>query len=162
MRSSCLKLDWLHIADQGVTAFLMGSILCLFVDPPGQPDFGSTIAARALTIWHLMDRWYRDNKVATDRLKSLPVTRFRTKPPCLNGQGAIVRKLVPFFVHLMTLHVPGFLGYEVVRHRLCTGRRASMLLEDKGHKALMQHGWGSERQAHILCICAALPPSGCQ
>ena len=102
MRSSCLKLDWLHIADQGVTAFLMGSILCLFVDPPGQPDFGSTIAARALTIWHFMDRWYRDNKVAIDRLKSLPVTRFRTKSPCLKGQGATVRKLVPFFVHLKT------------------------------------------------------------
>ena len=56
----CLKLDWLHIADHGVTACLAGSILCLFVDPPGMPGFGPTIEDRRLTLWNMLLHFYKE------------------------------------------------------------------------------------------------------
>ena len=101
VKAPCLKLDWLHLADLGVSASFMGGICCILVEPPGHPDFGGTIAGRTLTLWHLMDHWYKEHKVYTDRLKSLPVTRFRLKPACLKAQGATIRRLVPFFVELV-------------------------------------------------------------
>ena len=63
--------------------------------------FGPTIDDRALTIWHI-STYYRERKQSTDKLKALPVSRFRTKPPCLKGMGATIRKLVPFFVQLVS------------------------------------------------------------
>ena len=56
----CLRLDWLHLADLGVTAALAGSILCLFVDPPGFPNFGPTIEDRRLTLWHMLLDFYKE------------------------------------------------------------------------------------------------------
>ena len=68
-RQCCLKLDWLHIADQGVTAAFAGSLLCLFVDPPGVKDFGPTIEDRRSTLWQLLLHYYKDQKMHADKLK---------------------------------------------------------------------------------------------
>ena len=110
----CLRLDWLHLADLGVTAALAGSILCLFVDPPGFPNFGPTIEDRRLTLWHMLLDFYKRSGLQTDRLKCLPITRFRHKksPPFLKAQAATVRKMVPFLVQLM-----GFLDASNEEHR---------------------------------------------
>ena len=94
-KQACLKLDWLHLADQGVTAYFAGSILCLFVDPPSMPNFGATI------LWHLLQHFYREEKLRSDRLKCLPVTRYRHKPPFLKAQAATVRKMVPWLLQLL-------------------------------------------------------------
>ena len=103
----CVKLDWLHLADQGVTATFGASLLCLIVGPPGLSDFGSTIEARRLTLWNLLLDFYKKERMQSDKLKSLPFTRFRHKPPVLKAQAATVRKMVPWFVQLLKYLDPG-------------------------------------------------------
>ena len=108
----CLKIDWLHMADHGVTAAFAGSILCLFVDPPGLPNWGSTIEARALTLWNMLLDFYQKQGMRSDKLKSLPVSRFRLNPPVLKAQAATVRKLVPWLVQLV-----GYLDTSLEEHK---------------------------------------------
>ena len=98
---ACIKIDWLHAADQGVAAALAGSILCLFVDPPGVTGFGPTIEDRRLTLWNMLLAFYKEQGFKSDKLKSLPCTRFRFKPPVLKAQAATIRKMIPWFVFLM-------------------------------------------------------------
>ena len=108
----CLKLDWLHVADQGVTATWAGSMFCLMVDPPGRPGFGPTLEDRRLTLWNMLLLFYKQEGMKSDRLKCLPLSRFRHKPPCLKGQAATVRKIVPFLKQLLK-----HLDMEVEEHR---------------------------------------------
>ena len=109
----CLKLDWLHIADLGVTARMAGSLLSLFVHPPGITGFGATIEDRRLTLWHMLQAFYKEKGMQSDRLKALPLTRFRLTPPILKAQAATVRKIVPWLVQLLR-----FLSFEVEEHKL--------------------------------------------
>ena len=97
----CLKLDWLHLADHGVTAAFAGSLLTLLVDPPGLPNWGSTIEVRCLTLWNMLLEFYKRQGQKSDKLKCLPESRFRLKPPVLKAQAASIRKMVPWFVQLL-------------------------------------------------------------
>ena len=50
----------------------------------------------------MLEQFYKEQKQQSDKLKSLPLSRFRLKPPVLKGaQAAIVRKLVPWLVQLL-------------------------------------------------------------
>eukprot|EP00971_Amphidinium_carterae_P345037 6485759-Amphidinium_carterae.3 len=90
----CLKPDWLHVVDLGVAAHFFGGVLCMVVDPPGLPGFGLTLEMRRCTIWNLIEAFYKQpvqRQSQTDKLKNLPLSRFRRRPPCLHAPAATVR-----------------------------------------------------------------------
>ena len=140
----CLKLDWLHLADQGVTASFAGSILCLVVDPPGLPNFGSTIEVRTGTLWHLLQDFYKRQKMRSDKLKSLPTTRFRYKPPFLKAQAATVRKMVPWLVELLK-----FLDATIEEHRMVI---AGMMALNECYKCLSNASFSADHLKNQAAI----------
>ena len=54
-----------------------------------------------MTLWNLLLAFYKKQGMQSDRLKSLPTTRYRHRPPFLKAQAATVRKMVPWFVQLL-------------------------------------------------------------
>ena len=97
MDGSCFRIDWLHVADQGVTANFFGSLLVLVVAEPGLSSLGTTQDARRLAVWRQIEAFYKASHVSSDRLPALHAKRFRTKPPSLKAPAGTVRQLVPFF-----------------------------------------------------------------
>ena len=86
----CIKLDWLHLADHGVTAAFAGSI----------------------TLWHMLLGFYMAQH-AERQAQKFALTRFRHKPPVLKAQAATLRKMVPWLAQL--LRHP---DYQPEEHRL--------------------------------------------
>ena len=96
----CIRIDWLHCMDQGVSAMFFGGLLHLAVT---LAMYGPNQSARARHIFRLILVWYRANRVQADRLKALPLTRFKPKNarPQLKASAGQVRALVPFFLELV-------------------------------------------------------------
>ena len=92
------KLDWLHCADQGVTAMFMGALLVMCICNPGFQMYGATQEIRRACIWQMIQCYYRSEKILTDRMKCLPSSRFHLKPPKLKAMGGTIRRLVGFFL----------------------------------------------------------------
>ena len=61
----------------------------------------------------MLQAFYKEKGMQSDRLKALPLTRFRLTPPILKAQAATVRKIVPWLVQLLR-----FLSFEVEEHKL--------------------------------------------
>ena len=93
-----IRLDWLHCADQGVTAYFLGGVMSWYCS---MPRFGRSKEKRCKALWKSILCWYKANKV-DDKLKALKVNRFQSKsaPAFLKAGGAVVRKLLPFFVEM--------------------------------------------------------------
>lgn len=93
LSSEQFKMDWLHVADHGVSASFLGNVLWLVVKQLPGPNMGAQIAC----LWERMQRFYADHDVA-DRLTSLHRTMIRqqSKSPLLRASAAQVRALVPF------------------------------------------------------------------
>ena len=89
-----LRIDWLHCADQGVSAVFLGGlfhkILC-------SRTYGPNEEARCARLWHEIQGFYDDHHT-TDRLHNLTVSMVKPKKGAieLSGSGAQVRCLVPF------------------------------------------------------------------
>ena len=94
------KLEWLHCADQGVTAMFMGAPLVMCVCNPGFQMYGATQEIRRACIWQMIHFYYRSEKILTDRMKCLPSSRFHLKPPKLKTIGSSNKRLVSFFLQL--------------------------------------------------------------
>ena len=92
-RSSCCKLDWLHIADQGVTADFLGNLLYYLVDKMAGP----TKEMRCQNLFLEIEQWYQLFRV-TARFDNLTLSMLRkgSASPKLRGKAAEVRMLVPF------------------------------------------------------------------
>lgn len=91
--TSCFRLDWLHIADQGITADFMASLFVMLVGKmPGRSKEERTNA-----LWQRIQQFYSDNQVK-DRLNSLVFAMIKQqgKYPKLRASAAQVRALVPF------------------------------------------------------------------
>ena len=95
--SKLFRIDWLHCADLGITANMWGAILHICV---GMPKYGSNQQQRLDVIWADMLGWYDTTGVRTDRLKRLPLKRFKHKKarPCLKASAGQIRALVPWFL----------------------------------------------------------------
>ena len=96
--AQCIQLDWLHCADQGVSARFLGSILVYAICRPGLQHFGATQEVRRACVWHLVQTWYKKERVYSDRLKVLPMSRFDLQPPKLKAMAGSIRRLIPFFL----------------------------------------------------------------
>ena len=89
-----LRIDWLHCADQGITAVFLGGlfhwVLC-------QRAYGPNEEARCAQLWMDIQDFYNREHTA-DRLHNLTVTMIKPKKGSieLTGSGAQIRSLVPF------------------------------------------------------------------
>lgn len=93
LRSNCFQLDWLHVADLGVSANFLGSLLLLF-----QTKYpGNNIGTRCSEMYLDLNQWYVDNGIES---KLDQLTPLMLKPakgfPHLRGKGAEVRALIPW------------------------------------------------------------------
>ena len=92
-----IRLDWLHVVDQGVAADFLGNLFyCVMQKLPG-----NSRKERCQSLWELIQVFY-DKKDVQDRLQTLIPTMVRqgNKAPKLRGGAAVVRALVPFAVVL--------------------------------------------------------------
>ena len=95
--SKLFKMDWLHCADLGITAKMWGAILHLSIT---LSMYGQNQQDRLAIVWREILAWYASAGVMHDRLKQLPLKRFKQDKarPCLKASGGQVRALVPFFL----------------------------------------------------------------
>lgn len=87
------RIDWLHCADQGITADWLGNIFKMFLEKlPGR-----SIEDRVTSLWTRVQEFYDQNNVQ-DRLQNLTRKMIKQpkKAPKLRGGAAHVRALVPF------------------------------------------------------------------
>lgn len=93
LKSNCFIMDWLHVADLGVTPNFLASLLLLLL-----PKFeGRNITQRCSDMFLNLCQWYKDNGIDS-KLDQLTPTMLKSpkKPPHLRGKGAEVRALVPW------------------------------------------------------------------
>ena len=97
--ATCIRIDWLHVMDLGVTSYWFGAVLHLAVT---MLHLGPNQKERAKAIFRAILAWYKRSGINSDRLKALPVTRFKPKGqrPALKASAGQVRALVPYFVEL--------------------------------------------------------------
>lgn len=87
------RIDWLHCADQGITADFLGNLFKLLADKCD----GRNRKARTLALWTRIQQFYIEHRVG-DRLQNLTDTMIQQpgKGPKLRCSAAQCRALVPF------------------------------------------------------------------
>ena len=94
MSMSCLRLDWLHVADQGITPVFLGGLFHLLLS---DRSLGRNEEERCRQLWTEVQEFYTRTAVV-DRLFDLTVRMIKPKKGSveLAGSGAQIRALVPF------------------------------------------------------------------
>jgi hypothetical protein len=91
------KCDWLHCADQGVTADFLGNLFAYLVK---EKMPGSNVHERSVALGGHMESYYEGNNVLDRLSEFLPKTfhseKKKSRPPRLKGNAASTRALVPF------------------------------------------------------------------
>ena len=87
------RIDWLHAADQGVTADFVGNLLLLL----STKYAGNNVKDRVAILWGKIQEFYNEFDVQ-DRLQNLVDTMLKQpkKAPKLRASAAQCRALVPF------------------------------------------------------------------
>jgi hypothetical protein len=92
--TKCFKIDWLHVADQGISANFLGSLFSVLIDK--MP--GSSKDDRLASLFADIQKFYK-NTGCQSRLENLTHTMIRkngSSTPKLRGRGADIRALVPY------------------------------------------------------------------
>jgi hypothetical protein len=94
VRSCVFKMDWLHCADQGVSADFLGNLFQLFLERRKLP--GASAKERCSSLWARIQDFYRAHQVE-DKLQGLRTTMIcqEGKAPKLRCSAAQCRALVP-------------------------------------------------------------------
>lgn len=103
MTNEAVRPDWLHCADQGVSADFIGNFFSYIVD---QKLEGATRRQRCAVLWGWVQEFY-DRSAVSDRLQNLLPSMF-TKlgvPPKLRSSAAQCRALVPAVAELADIHM---------------------------------------------------------
>ena len=100
----CCRIDWLHCADQGVSADYLGNLFYMLL--PKLP--GANMNARVGSLWTRVQRFYEEQGVG-DRLQNLTLKMIKQskKSPKLRGGAAHVRALVPLGLQLAQEYLSG-------------------------------------------------------
>ena len=112
-----LRLDWLHIADQGITPVFLGGLFDLFLV---DKTFGRNRELRCERLWRAIRAFYiRTGTV--DRLNRLTTTMVKPKKGSIElcGSGAEVRALVPFGLELVNTWAQNELDVERLGAKVC-------------------------------------------
>ena len=101
MTLSSLRLDWLHVADQGVTAVYLGGLFDLVLN---NRAYGPNKEARLAQLWAELQAYYHRAQTA-DRLNTLTLTMIKPKKGSieLSASGAEVRAIVPFAEEMVNM-----------------------------------------------------------
>ena len=75
-------------------------MIYVFLEPPNMPNFGTNIETKHSTLWHMLQRFYNEQKIKTNKLKRLPFSK-PTAQMVLKTQLATIRKMVPFLLHFL-------------------------------------------------------------
>ena len=94
MHMEALRIDWLHVADQGITPVFMGGLFHMVITDKA---VGPNISERLKVLWADIRAFYARTGVV-DKLHDLTETMIKPKKGSieLGGSGAQVRALVPF------------------------------------------------------------------
>jgi hypothetical protein len=94
----CVRIDWLHCMDLGVTQTVLGNALWEIQELLQ----GATIQARTSALWQRLKAYYKRAR-PTSQFQSLTVEMLRQpgKGPKLRGKAAETRCCVPFAVELV-------------------------------------------------------------
>ena len=141
MEVAALRLDWLHVCDQGITPVFLGGLFHLLVSDPA---LGQNQEQRCGFLWAAIQEFYLRTKVV-DKLHNLVLTMIKPKKGSieLSGSGAQIRALVPFGLEVVNSWDEATLDLEKL------GARASMRslatcysflsLEQPAQGTLLQH-----------------------
>ena len=99
LRMEALRIDWLHVADQGITPVFLGGLFHMVLT---DKSVGPNETERCKHLWADIRAFYARTGVV-DKLHDLTVTMVKPKKGSieLGGSGAQVRALVPFGVQLV-------------------------------------------------------------
>ena len=116
MSLASLRIDWLHVADQGISPVFLGGLLHMLL---GDRALGPNAEARCEWIWTHLQRWYEREGTA-DRLQNLTVRMIKPQKGAieLSGSGAQIRALIPFGLHLLNAW-PDEVRAEAFTARVC-------------------------------------------
>ena len=103
VKTRIFKMDWLHAADQGITADFIGNLLFYFHSQfPGQGNAPERKVEQYNGLWSEIQSYYEDEDVQ-DRLDCLKSTFIEGRNGMkLRCSAAKCRKLVPFALRLAT------------------------------------------------------------
>ena len=142
MSMQALRIDWLHVADQGITPVFLGGLFHLVLC---DPNCGPSAEARCNWLWERIQQYYQDEKVE-DRLYNLTTTMIKPKKGSieLTGSAAQVRRLVPFGLRLVNTWEIAELDAEKLGAKTCMKHLAKcydFLSENapQGTETLLQH-----------------------
>ena len=94
MSLSSLRLDWLHVVDQGISPVYLGGLFHMVLH---NRAYGANIDARLGRLWAEIQDYYNRSNTA-DRLNNLTLTMIKPKKGSIemSGSGAKIRALIPF------------------------------------------------------------------
>ncbi len=103
LSTSCLRLDWMHVMDEGVSkAFVAGAILLVVPKVPGANN-----QARFAFLTGELKEWYKAQNISNDSLDKLVPSMVQgtlsaagVRKPSLSARAAQVRTLIPWIKEL--------------------------------------------------------------
>ena len=112
-----LRIDWLHVADQGITPVFLGGLFHMVLSDKA---YGRSEEVRCLWSWQEVQTFYKETGVV-DRLHNLVKTMVKPKKGSieLTGSGAQIRALVPFGLQLVNTWSEEDLTLEKLAARCC-------------------------------------------
>ena len=116
MSLASLRIDWLHVADQGISPVFLGGLFHMIL---ADRAWGPNAEARCRLLWGDIQHYYEAQQIA-DRLTNLTVTMVKPRKGSIElaGSGAQIRALIPFAAHLVDAW-PEEVGPERYGARAC-------------------------------------------
>ena len=148
---AALRLDWLHVADQGVTPVFLGGLFSLVLTDRA---LGPNEDARCQWLWTEMQAFYRRQRVK-DQLNELKVTMIKPKkgPVEMTGSGAEIRALVPFALELVNswedLNSERFAAKQCMQH-LAACYNCLSPQEGRDSREMLDQALGFHRNLQVL------------
>ena len=98
-RVQCLRLDWLHVCDQGIAPVYLGGLFHLVLS---DKTVGQNVEQRCEWLWRQVQNFYTLH-ATKDKLHNLTVKMIKPKKGSieLSGNAAQVRALIPFGLELV-------------------------------------------------------------
>ena len=118
LKMDALRLDWLHVCDQGISPVFLGGLFHMLL---ADRSLGHNAEERCAALWANIQEFY-GRQGTQDKLHSLVVTMIKPKKGSieLNGNGAQIRALIPFGLEVVNAWPEAGLNKEMV------GARAAM------------------------------------
>ena len=154
MSTEALRLDWLHVADQGITPVFLGGFFHMVLS---DKDVGRNEEQRCLWLWQEIQDFYKETGVV-DKLHNLVKTMVKPKKGSieLSGSGAQIRALVPYGLKLVNSWVSDGMSLEQLAAKSAMQELAHcysfLSADDSKHPAgsLLEHALAFKRNLQGL------------